>query len=132
MRFPFVVLVSASVAACATLRADSPAEEKVKVVTERANARWQAIIRKDFDAAYEYLSPTSRQTVTRAGFKAIASRLQYKGVEIKEVACEAATCKVKLELTYDVPMRAQVQGVRTPLDESWVIDNGQAWYVWLV
>ena len=113
--------------ACATLSADSPSEEKVKVVGERANARWQAIINKDFDAAYEYFSPASRATITRAGFKTIASRLQYRAAKVQSVTCEAETCKVTLDLTYDAPM---MKGVRTPLNEPWVIEKGQAWYVW--
>ena len=59
-----------------------PTEEKVKVVTERAAARWKAIIGKDFAAAYEYMSPASRATVTPAGFKTIASRLDYRDAEV--------------------------------------------------
>ena len=116
-------------AACATLGPTSPNEEKVKVVTERATARWKAIIGKDFAAAYEYMSPASRTTVTRAGFSTIASRLDYKDAKVNEVTCDAEICKVKLLITYDAKM---MKGVHSPLEESWVIDKGQAWYVWLL
>jgi hypothetical protein len=127
LRYLVIAALALSAGACATLSADSPDEEKVRVVRERANARWQAVISKDFDAAYEYLSPASRATVTRAGFKTLASRLQYRAAKVQSVACEAQICKVKLEITYDTPM---MKGVDTPLNESWVIEKGQVWFVW--
>lgn len=124
-----VALLALVTAACSTLSPTSPTEEKVKVVTERATARWKAIIGRDFDAAYQFMSPASRATVTPAGFKTIASRLNYRNAEVKEVTCDAQACKVRLQITYDAAM---MPGVRTLLEESWVIDKGQAWYVWLV
>ena len=128
-RYLAVVALAALTAACSGLRPDSPTEEKVKVVTERAEARWKAIIGKDFAAAYEYLSPTSRSTVTPAGFKTIAARINYQAAVVKSVTCDAETCKVKMLITYDTK---QMKGVHSPLDESWVISQGQAWYVWLM
>jgi len=67
--------------------------------------------------------------VTPAGFKTVASRINYKEVKINEVTCDAETCKVKLLLTYAMP---KMKEIHTPLEESWVIDKGQAWYVWLL
>ena len=128
-RYLVVVALAVVTAACATLRPDSPNEEKVKVVTERATARWQAIIGKDFAAAYQYMSPASRATVTPVGFATIASRLNYKEVKVNEVTCDAESCKVKLLITYDMP---RMKGIHSPLEESWIIDKGQAWYVWLL
>ena len=128
-RFLAVAVLAVLTASCASLRPDSPNEEKVKVVTERAAARWQAIIGKDFAAAYEFMSPASKATVTPAGFKTIASRLDYKEAKVNQVTCDAETCKVKLLITYDAKM---MKGVHTPLEEAWVIDKGQAWYVWLL
>ena len=128
-RFAMVAVLAVLTAACSTLSPTSPTEEKVRVVTERATARWKAIIGRDFDAAYQFMSPASRATVTAAGFKTIASRLNYRNAEVKEVTCDAQACKVRLQITYDAAM---MSGVHTLLEESWVIDKGQAWYVWLV
>jgi hypothetical protein len=126
-RYLAVAALAVLTAACASLRPDSPTEEKVKVVTERSAARWKAIIGKDFAAAYEYMSPATRSTVTPAGFKTVASRLAYRNAEVKEVTCEAETCRVRLVITYDAKIMA---GVHSPLEESWIIEKGQAWYVW--
>ena len=128
-RYLAVAVLAVLTAACATLGPSSSNEDKVKVVSERAQARWKAILGKDFAAAYEYLSPKSRATVTPAGFKAIASRLNYKAAELKGVTCEAETCKVTFRITYDTQL---MKDVHSPLEESWVIDKGQAWYVWLL
>jgi len=126
-RYLAVVVLAVLTAACATLGPSSPNEEKVKVVSERAQARWKAIIGKDFASAYEYLSPKSRATVTPAGFGAIAARLAYKSAELKDVTCEAVTCKVTFLITYDAKLMKDVHSL---LEESWVIDGGQAWMVW--
>ena len=122
-----VVVLAVLTAACSGLRADSPTEEKVKVVAERSAARWKAIIGKDFATAYDYMSPATRSTITPAGFKTVASRIAYRNAEVKEVTCDVETCRVKLIITYDAKIMA---GVHTPLEESWIIEKGQAWYVW--
>ena len=126
-RYLAVLVLAVLTAACSTLGPNSPKEEKVKVVSERAQARWKAVIGKDFAAAYEYLSPKSRATVTPAGFKAIASRLAYQAADLKDVTCEVETCKVTFLITYDTKI---MKDVHSPLEESWVIDGGQAWMVW--
>lgn len=127
MRCAAIAALAIGSAACSTLDADSSAEDKVGAVTERATARWRAIIDKDFDAAYAYLSPASRATLAPGAFRTIASRLAYRAARVEQVVCERTSCTVKLELTYDTP---KIKRVRTLLEESWIIDKGQAWYVW--
>jgi hypothetical protein len=126
-RYLAVVVLAVLTAACATLRPDSPSEQKVKVVSERAEARWNAVIGKNFDAAYEYLSPSSRAALPPATFRAMASRIAYRGIRVSSVSCEEQICRVKLLLTYDAVGH---KGVTTPFDEDWIIEKGQAWYVW--
>ena len=128
-RYLAVVVLAVLTAACATMSPTSSSEEKAKVVAERSAARWNAIIGKDFAKAYEYMSPASRATVTPAGFKTIASRLDYREAKVNEVTCDAEACKVKILITYDTKL---MKSVHSPLEESWVIDKGQAWYVWLL
>jgi hypothetical protein len=141
-RYAAVVLLAVLSAACATLTPDSPNDEKVKVVMQRAEARWKAIIGKDFAAAYEYMSPATRATVTPAGFKTVASRIDYQGIKVTGATCDGGTCRVKLILTYNAGAAyssavatkgnesAVIKGINTPLEENWVIDKGQIWYVW--
>jgi len=126
------VALLAVVAGCASmgggLAKDSPPAVKEAAVAERAKARWQALIKKDYDGAYSYFSPASRETTTLAKFQTRIANIEYRAVSIDKVECVAEVCNVKLTLTYDFP-QAKTTGVVTPLDESWIIDQGQAWFV---
>lgn len=127
-----VVAVAAVVAGCATLGGlskDSPAAEKQSVVAERAKARWQALIKRDYQEAYGYFSPASKETTSLSAYQAKIAAINYRSVSVDKVECVAEVCTVKLTLTYDYPP-AKAKGVVTPLDENWIIDKGQAWFVY--
>ena len=110
------------------LAKDSPPAVKEAAVAERAKARWQALIKRDYERAYTYLSPASREATTLAKFQTRIANMEYRAVNVDKVECVAEVCNVKLTLTYDYPP-AKARGVVTPLDESWIIDQGQAWFV---
>jgi hypothetical protein len=62
------VFAMAGCAGLGGLTKDSPPKEKQAVVTERANARWAALIKGDIDTAYAYSSPASRKAVSIESF----------------------------------------------------------------
>lgn len=125
-------VAAASLAGCAAgggkLAPDSPVALKEKVVAERANARWQALIKRDYAAAYAFFSTASRATISLENYQARFESAEYKAVTIEKVECEAEACQVLVRLTYDLPP-AKARGIVTPLVESWIIDQGQAWFV---
>jgi len=58
------VLLAASVAGCASMSGggkDLAPEAKRALVTERINARWNALIKGDLDQAYTFMSAGSRE-----------------------------------------------------------------------
>jgi len=110
------------------LARDSSPEAVRAAVTERVNARWAALIKGDVDAAYTFLSPASREIMSLAAYKAQARGTGFREVRIQKVSCEAEVCKVGIMLTYDHRL---MKGLMTPIEETWVIDQGQVWYVWL-
>ncbi len=57
---------------CASLSADSAGEQKQKVVAERAQARWNVLIKGDVEAAYQFLSTGSKAATPWA--RSIAKR----------------------------------------------------------
>jgi hypothetical protein len=128
----FVAFGAVVVAGCAAvgggLEKDSPAAVKEAVVAERAKARWQSLINRDYEGAYAYFSPSSREATTLAKFEAAIRAIEYRAIAIEKVECGAEACTVMLKLTYDFPP-AKAKGVVTLLDESWIIDRGQAWFV---
>jgi hypothetical protein len=109
-----------------SLAPDSPTDAKVAVVTERANARWQAIIKGEYEKAYGYMSEASRQAVALDRFRDRSRMVAFRDAKIQGVTCETETCKVDVFLTYD---HRRIKGVGFPVTETWVIEKGSAWYI---
>ena len=62
----------------------------------------------------------------------IFSRFKYTAATIESIKCEAEACKVELMVTYDYPVQGKImKGIRTPASETWVLDKGAAWLVYL-
>ena len=113
-------------AGCA-INANSSAEAKQKVVAERAEARWQALIKGDVEGAYQYLSAGSKAATSLAVYKAKIKPGLWRKAKVDKVECEAELCKVQLTITYDY---RNMKGIETLLPETWIIENGDAWYVY--
>ena len=122
-----VALAGLAVAACASISADSAPEAKQKVVSERAVARWQALIKGDVDAAYAFLSPASKKATPLMAYSSAIKPGMWRQIKVDKVDCEAEVCKAQLSLTYDAKM---MKGITTPIWESWIIEDGTAWYVY--
>ena len=85
-----------ALAACAGLQPKTPED----VVRERSEARWDALIKRDFDKAGEYTQPAYRALVGQKDYyKRFGGAGQWKGVQIHEVTCEPERCTVRLRLT---------------------------------
>ncbi len=121
--------VAVLVAGCATVTVtkDSPPEAKREAVTERVTQRWAALIKGDMDTAYTFLSPASRAATSLAAYKAQARGSGFKQAKIEKVDCDVEVCQVSLTVVYD---HRKMKGIPTLDHESWIIDEGQVWYVW--
>jgi hypothetical protein len=90
---------SLAMAGCAAvgggLTKDTPPEVKQTAVKERANARWAALIKGDMDAAYGFLSPTSRETVSLDTY---VSRIGKIGTRRPRSSRSAASGSVQSQL----------------------------------
>lgn len=130
-RISGIALVAAfTLAGCAGMTgfgrvsADSSPEAKREAVSARAEARWQELIKGDLDAAYQYLSPGSKASISLPVYKATHKVGMYRAAKVDKVDCEGAACKVTLTIRYDAK---GFPGVTTLLTEQWVIEGGQAW-----
>jgi hypothetical protein len=121
-----------TLAACATLTADSSDEAKQAAVRKRVEVRWAALIKGDVSGSYALLSPASKAVLSEDKYRDRIRRSGFTGIEIDSVACAADSCKVKLWITYDAtPIKGHmIKGIRTTATETWVIDRGEYWYVW--
>jgi hypothetical protein len=123
-------VASLVLAGCATtgrVTAESPPAEKQAAVTERAKARWQAIIDGDVEKAYGFLSPGSKALTSIERYRSRARLTGFRAADVESVACETESCKVNVRVTLDHRL---MKGLQVPVEETWVLDNGQYWYVW--
>jgi hypothetical protein len=102
------------------------ADSERDIVSARVQARWDALIRGDLDAAYAFLSPGSKQAISLERFKSITRKGGFRSITIDRIECTPGKCDVRLTLVYDRP---PLMGLHTIVDESWIFENGQAWYV---
>ena len=128
------VVAVAVLAGCAStgggLGKDTPPEVLAAKVQERALARWQAVIDGELERAYnDYMSAASKEVATFEAFKqrTRGAGVVYRSVEADSVKCTGESCTVSLFVWFDHRM---IKGSRTPMEEVWIVDKGQAWYVW--
>jgi hypothetical protein len=126
----FAVVVLAACATPPAPPANPPAnagQSRDALLRERVTARWDALIRDDIDAAYAFMSSGSRSTMSLDVYKRNFRRGAFREAKIESINCDADACKVRLLVTYDHRL---MKGITTPVNEAWVFDNGQPWYVY--
>ncbi len=106
---------------------DSDPAAKQKVVAERAEGRWQSLIKGDLDGAYAYMSEGSKATTPLNVYKARIKPGMWRQAKVEKVECEAEVCKVEVQITIDHRL---MKGIQVPLNENWIIEKGSAWYVY--
>ena len=96
------------------------------IVQERAQARWDALVKGDFNAAYGYLSPGSRSVITAPDYAASLRSGFWKAGTVEKVECGSAQlCEVSATIEYEHMGRR----TKTPLRESWIRDGSEWWYL---
>jgi len=116
------MMLAASIVGCATL---VPSDEKV--VEQRATARWNAIIANDLRTAYELISPAGRALVAYEAYESSFKRGFHKGARVQEVRCGTRElCEVAVEVEYEYKGRR----VKSPLQEKWVRQDSQWWFLY--
>lgn len=120
-RIAGVVGVVAVLAGCAGL-AGKP-EDRVR---ERAQARWDALLKDDLKGAYEYFSPGSRAVMDFKSYEASVRKGFWKAATVDSVTCPTAQrCEVTETIDYEFNGRR----TRSPLTETWIEEGGTWWLV---
>lgn len=150
MNLPMRLLLASMVvllAACASTstggRGKTPASPEA-IITERALARWEALIKRDPATAWTYLSPGYRATHPQAKYvKDMSNRpvrwgkveayVPDEGDDGGTVACidPANSCKIRLKVHFKIASHLTSVGVIESwnvVKESWINVKGQ-WYV---
>ncbi|MCA1780527.1 MAG: hypothetical protein LC637_14455 [Xanthomonadaceae bacterium] len=109
-----------------------PAEPE-PTLEERAVVRWQHLIDRDFQAAWEYYSPGFRQTTPQADFARDMERrpIRWHSVELLSLECEEDVCRVDLQINYQpvgAPGAQSQMRLDREIEEQWIRLDGQWWY----
>lgn len=136
MKIHFAVLVCSLslLSACATNVVDAEKVDAESAVQVRAMARWSALLNGDLQAAYEFLSPALRSSVSSLQYQrsVLLQKVQWKDAKFIEAVCEETICNVKISL--DFTIRGALPGVRSfeetdVIAESWVLVDDVWYYV---
>lgn len=112
---------------CATGGQSSVAETE-KIVLNRAQARWDLLLARKIDKAYDYLSPASKETNTMVDYIARVSRVQgLSAVKVDAVKCEEERCKVDF---VGLGAIRNITGIERQFSEYWIKADGNWWMVY--
>jgi len=133
--FPVRRYLKTSLVVCALLLLSACAApgNKQSTIEERANARWEALLTGDLAAAYEYLSPGYRSSVSSVQYQrmVLLQQIKYTSAKYVKSECEEATCNVTVLVGFTV--YGAVPGVKSfdgsrNIEESWILVDGN-WYM---
>ncbi len=111
-------------------RSEAPSE----TIEDRAQARWDLVLARDFEAAWEYLTPGFRQTTNRFDYaRDMAGRpLRWLSAEVVGRDCEEDLCKINVLVGYQAvgaPAGMGQMRLSREIEETWIRLDGAWWFV---
>lgn len=108
----------------------SPSE----IVAERAQARWDALVEREFGEAWEHYTPGFRSTYPREEFNYDMKRrpIRWLEAEVVTVECADERCAARVSVKYDAPGAPSTQQgmqLRREVEEEWLNVDGDWWFV---
>lgn len=122
-----LVIMALALVAC------QPATQE-ETVESRAAARWELVLARDFEAAWEYMTPGFRQTTNRFDYaRDMAGRpLRWLSAEVSGKECEEDLCKIKILVGYQAigaPAGMGQMRLSREIEETWIRLDGAWWFV---
>ena len=128
--FVAVGLVSAALlSGCATSSVSTSLSAEQQV-TQRAQERWNHLLKLEFAKAYAYLSPAERAVTSEENYVQRFGRgVSWVSAKAAPASCETAErCSVVVNLETQVVARGFKDPIKTTPSEIWVLENGQWWF----
>jgi len=101
---------------------------------ERALARWQALIKGDFDAAYQFETPAYRAVYTQRQFQyQFGAQIVWRMADLKNIHYDnpsVARVEVEVAYLYGEPEKkdSSVLNTTSRINEVWLLKDGQWWH----
>ncbi|WP_089728538.1 hypothetical protein [Candidatus Thiosymbion oneisti] len=126
-----VWLVALTLVACG--EGPGSAVDAETALGQRVQERWQALLRRDYDAAYEnYVSPTYRAVFTQQHFyRGYGEQLRRDRVEVARIDFTDETesaAKVLVNIYFTTEIAGELQQLSGEGKEYWAKLDGQ-WYL---
>jgi hypothetical protein len=115
---------------CSNRLFDSRTDQQI--VEDRATQRWQLLIRRDFPAAYQYLSPGSRETTPENVYVGrFGNATQWLDAKQVSSNCVEDLCQITMAVKYRIHHKYFPKGIENTREfkEKWVRSDGQWWYL---
>jgi hypothetical protein len=115
---------------------DAPPEADAGIVRQaalekRVMAKWDALIRRDFAAAYSLTSPAYRALYSLDAFKrSFGGQVAWQRINVVDVKFKgdnAALVGINLHFVYHRELDGQLLDLASYVQESWVQVDGQWW-----
>lgn len=122
-----VAMAALLLSGCATMyRPGSPEA----IVKEKSLARWDHLIKGDFEAAYKMTQPAFRALTAADRYRSrFGGAAQWTDAEIISVECEPERCQAVLNIKAYLPtVIAHKEPVATTVRETWIKEDGTWWY----
>lgn len=121
-----VNLVGCGALAPVPMSVENSADAVSRLVVERAQLRWNALLKADMAVAYQFISPGARSLMTAEQYRPRVNTAFWRGAKVEKAVCAAETCDVS------VLVDVLVEGVKTtvPVKETWILDAGKWWFVY--
>ena len=122
---------------CATLQPEDSEkwrESQRPVLIERAEARWNALIKGDHEKAYSFTTPDYRLVVSSQQYRGKFGRaLEWRLAHVENVSYDSPTvATVSVNVTYRTALpgtSGEVFESRSVNFEKWIYKNREWWYI---
>jgi hypothetical protein len=96
-------------------------------VVGRAQQRWDALVSRNFEKAFGFISPAGRSALPYDIYLNRISHAAWKGAKALSARCEGEVCDVTIQIEFEVlPGRNHSQ----PIEEKWILEAGEWWQVY--
>lgn len=99
-------------------------------VRQLATERWQALLAKKWDVAYQYTTPGFRKVRTLDEYRVRVSSVpvRWESAEVLRADCETERCVVRIKLnTRPLLPPFNKTPIESGIDEIWVQQDGRWW-----
>jgi hypothetical protein len=117
------------VAGCTSLSGGAPPAEEL--VLARSQARWNALIKREWSVAYPFMTPAYRAMVSPDRFSSqFTTPVRWEDAKPKSAVCDEKRCTVTVEVFFRLLLPLHRNAVSsTFIEEAWVLEEGQWYYV---